>query len=134
MKQNSPALAQLASRMSSAMRLSSDSADPFAKVKGLISDMLEKLESDAAADANQKAYCDKEMAESHDKEADMKNDIAKLTTKLDQMSSRSAKLKDEVAKLQKELAELASEQSEMDALRSKENGIYTHNKPEMEQG
>jgi hypothetical protein len=134
MKENAPALAQLASRMASAMRLSADGGDPFAKVKGLISDMLDKLESDATADANQKAYCDKEMAESHDKEEDMKNDIAKLSTKLDQMSSRSAKLKDEVAKLQKELAELASEQSEMDALRSKENGIYTHNKPEMEQG
>jgi len=134
MKENAPALAQLASRMASAMRLSADGGDPFAKVKGLISDMLEKLESDASADASQKAYCDKEMAESHDKEADMKNDIAKLSTKLDQMTSRSAKLKDEVAKLQKELAELASEQSEMDSLRSKENGIFTHNKPEMEQG
>jgi hypothetical protein len=133
-KTNSKSLAQLASRMSSAMRLSTGSGDPFAKVKGLITDMLTKLESDASADANQKAYCDKEMAESHDKEEDMKSQIAKLSTKLDQMSSRSAKLKEEVAALQKALAELAGTQAEMDKLRREEHTLFSANKPEMEQG
>jgi hypothetical protein len=133
-KQNSPALAQLASRMSSAMRLSSGSSDPFAKVKGLITDMLNKLEADADADASQKAYCDKEMAESHEKEDDLKNTIAKLSTKIDQMSSRSAKLKEEVAALQKSLAELARSQAEMDKARSEEKSVYDHDRPEMEQG
>merc|ERR1719484_139890 len=42
-KQKSPALAQLASRMSSAIRLSSD---PFEKIKGLINDMIATLESE----------------------------------------------------------------------------------------
>merc|ERR1719408_1210128 len=47
-KENSVALAQLASQMSSAIRLgeSSGAADPFAKVKSLITDMLAKLEKD----------------------------------------------------------------------------------------
>jgi len=134
MKLNSPALAQLASRMSSAMRVSSGSADPFAKVKGLISDMLAKLEADADADATQKAYCDKEMAESHEKEEEHKTLIAKLTTKIDQMSSRSAQLKDEVATLQKQLATLAKEQAEMNTMRASEKGTYDHDRPEMEQG
>merc|ERR1719271_2039410 len=56
-KQKSTALAQLASRMVTAMR--SGSGDPFAKVKGLISDMIEKLLAEAEADATEKAYCDK---------------------------------------------------------------------------
>merc|ERR1719253_1312487 len=61
-KENSPALAQLASRMSSAIRFgeSSGARDPFAKVKSLISDMIGTLEKDAQGDASQKAYCDKE--------------------------------------------------------------------------
>jgi chromosome segregation ATPase len=134
MKENSPALAQLASRMSSAMRLNSGSSDPFAKVKGLISDMLAKLEADADADATQKAYCDKEMAESNDKKDEMNTEIAKLTTKIDQMSARSSKLKEEVAALQKALATLAKEQQEMDKMRSEEKAIYDHDRPELEQG
>merc|ERR1719428_487663 len=68
-KQKSAALAQLASRMAVAIRSSSGSADPFAKVKGLISNMIEKLLKEAEADATEKAYCDKEMAETETKKA-----------------------------------------------------------------
>merc|ERR1719453_1072848 len=66
-KQGSTALAQLAQRMAQVMR--SDSADPFAKVKSLISNMIEKLLQDAQADATEKAFCDKEMAETEAKKA-----------------------------------------------------------------
>merc|ERR1719149_493240 len=46
-KTKSPMLAQLASRMSSAMRLGGAAGeDPFAKVKGLITDMIATLESE----------------------------------------------------------------------------------------
>merc|ERR1719409_2098193 len=63
-KSKSPALAQLASRMSSAMRLGTAAGeDPFAKIKGLITDMISTLESEAQEDASQKAYCDKETSE-----------------------------------------------------------------------
>merc|ERR1719218_570963 len=62
-KTKSPALAQLASRMSSAVRLGSGAGDPFEKIKGLITDIIATLESEAEEDASQKAYCDKEMSE-----------------------------------------------------------------------
>jgi len=55
-KQNAPALAQLASRMSSAMKLAGASgADPFAKVEGLIKEMIATLEDEAEADATKKS-------------------------------------------------------------------------------
>ena len=63
---NSPALAQLASRMSSAARL--NGGDVFGKVKGLINDMIDKLEEEAEADATEKAYCDKMLGEENAKD------------------------------------------------------------------
>jgi len=121
--------------MASAIRFgASDGEDPFAKVKGLISDMIERLQADAAADASHKAFCDKEMSETNAKKAEKDSEIAKLTTKINQMSARSAQLKEEVATLQKELAELAKVQAEMDKLRQEEKAAYDANRPEMEQG
>merc|ERR1719265_2677570 len=70
-KEKSAELAQLASRMGSAVRFAASSgSDPFAKVKGLITDMIERLEKDAQADASHKAYCDKETAEANAKKAE----------------------------------------------------------------
>merc|ERR1719253_2433332 len=80
-KQHSRVLAQLAVNMAAAMR--SGEADPFAKVKGLISSMIEKLLSEAQADATEKAYCDKEMAETEAKKADKEAAIEKLSTQID---------------------------------------------------
>jgi len=134
-KQRSPALALLASRIASAMRSSTGTGDdPFAKVKGLIADMIAKLEAEAEADATHKAYCDKELAETNVKKADKEAEIEKLSTKIDQMSARSAQLKQEVAALQKALAELAAAQAEMDKLREEENAVYVKEKADMEQG
>merc|ERR1719443_625040 len=95
-KQKSTALAQLASRMAVAIRSSEGSSDPFAKVKGLISNMIEKLLKEAEADATEKAYCDKEMAETETKKADKEAAIEKLSTSIDSMTAKSAKLKEEV--------------------------------------
>jgi len=134
-KQGSTALAQLASRVASSIRLGAGtSADPFEKIKGLISEMISKLESEMDADASHKAYCDKEMSESTAKKDDKTAEISKLSTKIDQMSAASAKLKEEVATLQKELADLARSQAEMDKLRNDESAAYATNKVDMEQG
>jgi len=130
-KQKSAALAQLSSQMASAMRYSDD---PFGKVKGLISDMISRLEADASVDASHKAYCDKEFKESTAKKDDKTAVVEKLTTKIDQMSARSAKLKEEVSTLQGELATLAKAQAELDKLRKEESDAFVSNKADMEQG
>merc|ERR1711920_1111404 len=60
---HSAALAQLASRIGAVMRLgASGGDDPFAKVKGLISEMISKLEDEADAEAEEKAWCDEQIA------------------------------------------------------------------------
>merc|ERR1719484_525537 len=133
-KQKSAALAQLATKMAVAMREGGNSADPFAKVKGLIQSMIEKLLKEAEEDATEKAYCDKEMAETEAKKADKEAAIEKLSTQIDSMSAKSAKLKEEVATLQKELSELAKAQAEMDKLRAEEKAAFDKNSAEMKKG
>jgi len=134
-KENSVELAQLASRMASAVRFAASSgADPFAKVKALITDMIARLEDDAKGDASHKAYCDKETSEANAKKTEKKALIDKLSTQIDSMSSKSAKLKEQVAGSQKELAQLASSQAEMDKIRAEEKALYDKNHAEMKQG
>merc|ERR1719161_699356 len=134
-KQNSTSLAQLTLRVASVVRACGASGDdPFAKIKGLISDMISKLEDEAAADAEHKTFCDKELSENEEKEADKIAEIEKLTSKIDQWTARSAQLKSEVAALQEGLAALASSQATMDKIREEEKALYTKNRAEMEQG
>jgi len=134
-KQNSAMLAQLASRMASTVRFGGSSSDDvFAKVKGLINDMLVKLEDEAKEDANKKAFCDKETKETTAKKDEKQAEVDKLTTKINQMKSESAQLKEEVATLQNELAELAKAQVNMDKVRADEKNAYDKNRPELEQG
>jgi len=131
----STALAQLATRMAQTMRAGSRSgADPFGKVKGLIKDMIEKLLSEGEADATEKAFCDKELAETKAKKEDKEATIEKLTTQMDSMTSKSAKLKEEVAELEKELAALAKTQAEMTKIRSEQKAAFDTNSAELEKG
>jgi len=134
-KQHSTVLSQLASRLNSEVRYGSgNKADVFAKIKGLIQDMIEKLEAEAEADATKKAYCDKELAETNQKKDDKTAEIEKLTAKIEQQAARSKKLKEEVAVLEGELAALVREQAEMDKIRAEENAIWKKNSAEMEKG
>lgn len=131
-KKHFPALAQLSMRMDAAIRAST--GDPFAKVKGLIQDMIETLEKEAEEDATEKAYCDKELAETNAKKDAKTTEIKKLSTKIDSMTSRVAQLKTEVAELEKGLSALAKAQAEMDKIRLEEKEEYTKAKAEMEAG
>jgi len=121
--------------MSSAMRLGSAAGeDPFAKVKGLITDMIATLEKDAEADASQKAYCDKAMGEATAKNTDLQAENDSLSTKIAQKKASSTKLKEEVATLQSELAAGAKAKADADALRAEEKAAYDKNSAEMKQG
>jgi len=132
---NSNALAQLANRMSAAARLGAAAGDdPFAKVKGLISEMIDRLLQEAEDEAGHKAYCDKEMSETKAKKEELSTEVEELTTKIDSMSAESAKLKEEVAILSKELVDLEASQAEMDKIRQEEHADWVKNSAEMEQG
>jgi len=132
---HSAALAQLASRIGAVMRYgATDGADVFAKVKGLISDMIAKLEKEADEEATEKAYCDEEMSKTEAKKGELEGVISRLTSKIDLAAAKSAELKGEVKTLQAELATLSKEQAEMDSIRAEEKAAFDKAKAELELG
>lgn len=126
----STALTQLSLRLASMVK----GQGPFDKVKGLIKDMIDKLEKEGNADAEKEAFCDKEMAETRATKEDKEAKVAKLTTKIDQMTAKSSKLKEESADLQAQLANLAKAQVQMDKVRHEENDQFKGTKSDLEQG
>merc|ERR1719409_746132 len=95
-KHHSRSLEKLASQIQVLMQYGSKFGDdPFAKVKGLIMDLITRLEKEAAAEAAEKAFCDEEMAKTEKKKSELEDDIAKLTAKIDKASATSARLKEE---------------------------------------
>merc|ERR1719163_2130188 len=106
--------------------------DPFAKVKGLITDMISKLEQEAADAANEKAFCDEEMGKTKAKKDDLDSTVDKLTTKIDKDAAKSAELKRDVKDLEEELAALAKEQAEMDKMRQKNHAEFVQAKKDLE--
>jgi chromosome segregation ATPase len=132
---HSQALAQLASKIAAISQYGAAAGeDPFVKVKGLIKDMIAKLEAQADAAATEKAYCDEQLAKTEAKKSELEDDVAKLTSKIDTKSAKSAALKEEVKVLQGELAAMAKEQAEMDSLRSEQNSDYLKAKADLEAG
>jgi len=132
-QQKSVALSQLADHIAAMVRRSG-SRDTFAKVKELITEMIAKLEGEADADATEKAYCDEQMAKTEAKKADLEDDIAKMTSKIDQAAAKSTQLRGEIKELENELANLAREQAEMDKIRHESNADYTVAKSDLELG
>merc|ERR1719207_411376 len=130
-KNNDKQLSLLAQRIQSAAMLGED---PFAKIKGLISEMIEKLEAEPAKEAAHKAFCDKEMSETKAKKEDKETELDDLSTKIDKATSKIAKLKEEIATLSKELGEIAAAQKKADELRQAQAAAWAEAKADYEQG
>jgi len=114
-------MVQLAQRLRMASLMS---ADPFAKIKGMIQEMIEKLVEEAGKEAEHKAYCDKEMGETKVKKDDMTETVDDLTVKIDKATTKIAKLKEGINTLMKELGKIASEQQTMDKMRAEEKEAW----------
>merc|ERR550514_547698 len=94
--------------------------DHFVKVRGMIKDLVAKLEADASAEADQKAWCDEEMASATSSRDEnigaMEGDLAAKTL----AEAKIAKLEEEIQDLMNEIAELNKSLNEATQLRGKE--------------
>lgn len=134
-QQRSAALAQLANRINSLVQFSMGSTeDVFVRVKGMIKDLIAKLEKESKSDLTEQQYCDQQMQETSAKEDSLEEKLKKLTAEIDRKSAKSAEVKEEVKELQAELAQNAKEQAGLDKVRNDENAVFMKAKADLEKG
>jgi len=95
-------------------------ADPFAKVKKLIDDMITRLLEEANAEAEQKGFCDKELGQSKITRDKLTSEIEELDAAIEEGKAFIMKLSEDVATLTKEVADLDGAVEEATKLREEE--------------
>jgi chromosome segregation ATPase len=99
--------------------------DHFVKVRGLIKDLIAKLEADAESEAEQKGFCDKEMAKATTARDKAIGQVETLTATIDELESAIAKLTELIDELGTAIADLRKALFEETELRSSEKADNT---------
>jgi hypothetical protein len=110
------------------------SEDPFAKVKKLIQELIERLLTEAANESDQKGWCDKAIADAKQKRTYAAEEIEDLNAKMAKLEALSDKLAEELAELQKEIADLKASQAAAEKARSEEKAENEHTVMEAKAG
>ena len=100
--------------------------DPFSKVKELITDLINKLQSGATSEANHKSYRDDEFAKDSEKTTDLETQVATHSSKLEAAVSTSGVSDGEVPELQGDLGTLFAHELKTDATSADERKIFCH--------
>jgi len=96
------------------------SADPFAKVKQLIQELIERLLTEAANEANQKGWCDKATKDAEQKRDYAAEEIATLNSEMAELEALIDKLTAELADLNKAIDELTEAREKAEKERKEE--------------
>jgi DNA repair exonuclease SbcCD ATPase subunit len=101
-------------------------ADPFAKVKKLIQELIERLLTESANEANQKGWCDKAIADAKQKRTYAADEIEDLNAKMAKLEALSDKLGEELDELAGKISEIKSARAEAEKVRSEEKAENEH--------
>jgi DNA repair exonuclease SbcCD ATPase subunit len=96
------------------------SADPFAKVKKMIKDLIVKLMEEANAEADQHAYCETELATNKQTREIKSSEVEELTAELESQNALKEKLTTEITELSDEVAEIKAQQNKATGIRGEE--------------
>jgi hypothetical protein len=96
------------------------SADHFVKVRQIIKDLVSKLEADAAAEADQKSFCDKAIGENVAARDGAVAQVETLTSKKSQLTAEDGQLHKEITELATDIASLNKGLKEAAELREAE--------------
>jgi len=108
-------------------------SDQFAKIKGLIEGMIDKLMKEAAEESDAKAFCDVEMEKSRTKQRELAAKVDMHAVRIEKSESSIAKLKSAVQTLQVEIASIDAGTKEATELRTKQKTEFDETSAEYKQ-
>jgi uncharacterized coiled-coil DUF342 family protein len=97
-----------------------DAPTPFAKVKQMIQDLVARLEEEASSEADQKSWCDDNMAETNSEKAAAQKQIESLNAKMTELKAFISQTTEEILTLSQEIADLTKALNEQQELRDEE--------------
>eukprot|EP00811_Abedinium_folium_P030919 NODE_4989_length_1823_cov_3.340212.p1 GENE.NODE_4989_length_1823_cov_3.340212~~NODE_4989_length_1823_cov_3.340212.p1 ORF type:complete len:378 (+),score=134.15 NODE_4989_length_1823_cov_3.340212:92-1225(+) len=117
-----PALDQLEKRLVLTIRTgNAEGSDPFGKVKGLLTHVIEDLTAMQNAEGLEKAWCDEELAETRANKTDIEADQAKRQALWDKTTARINELSTQISNDQSSIKSLMKAQQDRVALRNEEH-------------
>merc|ERR1719504_636115 len=98
---------------------------PFAKVKQMIQDLVKRLEEEASAEADQKAWCDENMKETTTERDEAQREVESLRALITEKNALVSQLTEQIGDLAQEIADLQKALNEETELREDESAKNT---------
>jgi len=108
--------------------------DPFTKIKKLIQELIERLLTEAANEADQKGWCDKALADAKQKRDMSSEKSADLNAQMAKLEATRDKLTEELSTLATEIKELTEAQAKALKMRTEEKAENKETVYEAKQG
>jgi len=99
--------------------------DPFAKIKSMIKDLIVKLMEEANAEANQKGFCDAELATNKQTREIKSAECDDLSASIDKNEADIAQLSEDITVVSDDIAAISGQQQEAQKLRDEANAKNT---------
>merc|ERR1719316_989318 len=100
------------------------SVTPMEKIKGLISDMIEKLQKEAAEAANMHAFCEEETKANKEANEKTQKELDTINSRLESALAKKQSLEDRVSELQTQIKDIESADAEALKIRQDENTVF----------
>merc|ERR1712216_835282 len=113
---NSRILASLAVRVGN---------DPFKKVRKMIRDLIQRLQEEAAEEAEHKGWCDNELASNEQTRKEKTEQVEMLHAEIDELEADIAKLTNEITELIDGIAAIDKAVKEATQMREEEKAKNT---------
>jgi len=108
--------------------------DPFAKIKTLIQELIERLLQEAGNEANQKGWCDKATSAATQKRDYAVEEVRSLNAEMAELEALRDKLAEDLSVLADEIAELVANRKKAEEIRAKEKAENEFTVAEAEAG